>query len=154
MILIKPKKGNEKGEVALSVGYGLEGVIPDITASRIIRNEIIPSFQQGNYYIGINKATNVLMDRDKKGEFTAEEYEQQSEGSLLVFIPLSSLLFYFFLFGGVKDFLPDTPPVRFLSEVFHSGAIAEVSAHSAAEMAPFGGFGGGSFGGGGASGSW
>ena len=44
--------------------------------------------------------------------------------------------FYFFLFGGVKDFLPDTPPVRFLSEVFHSGAIAEVSAHSAAEMVP------------------
>ena len=49
VILIKPKSGREKGEVAISVGYGLEGVVPDITASRIIRNEIIPAFQADNY---------------------------------------------------------------------------------------------------------
>ena len=47
VILIKPKSGREKGEVAISVGYGLEGVVPDVTASRIIRNEIrFPLFKQ------------------------------------------------------------------------------------------------------------
>ena len=50
LILIKPKKGNEKGQVAIAVGYGLEGVVPDAIASRIIRNEVIPEFQKGRYY--------------------------------------------------------------------------------------------------------
>ena len=48
LLLIKPKSRTEKGQVAIAVGYGLEGVIPDAIASRIIRNEIIPEFQQNN----------------------------------------------------------------------------------------------------------
>ena len=80
VILIKPKSGREKGEVAISVGYGLEGVVPDVTASRIIRNEIIPAFQADNYYKGIDKATDVLIDLSK-GEYTADEYKKKNEGS-------------------------------------------------------------------------
>ena len=48
LLLIKPKSRTEKGQVAIAVGYGLEGVIPDAIASRIIRNEIIPEFQQND----------------------------------------------------------------------------------------------------------
>ena len=54
LLLIKPKSRTEKGQVAIAVGYGLEGVIPDAIASRIIRNEIIPEFQQNNYYRGVS----------------------------------------------------------------------------------------------------
>lgn len=28
LLLVKPKNGNEKGQVAIAVGYGLEGVVP------------------------------------------------------------------------------------------------------------------------------
>ena len=35
-------------------GYGLEGVIPDIVASRIIRNQITPYFKQAQYAQGID----------------------------------------------------------------------------------------------------
>ena len=73
LVLIKPKTGREKGEVAISVGYGLEGVVPDALASRIIRNEIIPEFQAGQYYAGIDKATDVLM-KLSSGEYTADKY--------------------------------------------------------------------------------
>ena len=77
LLLIKPKSRTEKGQVAIAVGYGLEGVIPDAIASRIIRNEIIPEFQQNNYYRGINKATDVLMQL-AGGEFTAEQYARKN----------------------------------------------------------------------------
>ncbi len=153
LILIKPRKGNEKGQVAISVGYGLEGVIPDVTASRIIRNEIIPSFQQGNYYLGINKATNVLMDLTK-GEFTAEEYERQSEGSFLVFIPLFFFIILFLFIRRRKGFSPGHSSGPFfiggLPFGSNSGGFGSFNSGSGS----FGGFGGGSFGGGGASGSW
>ena len=61
LVLLKPKKNNENGQVAIAVGYGLEGVIPDAIASRIIRNEMLPAFRQNDYYTGINKATDILM---------------------------------------------------------------------------------------------
>ena len=73
LILLKPKTRDASGQVAIAVGYGLEGVVPDAIASRIIRNEVIPAFQQGAYYAGIDRATTVLMQLTG-GEFTAEQY--------------------------------------------------------------------------------
>lgn len=40
--------------IQILTGYGLEGVIPDIVASRIIRNQITPYFKQGQYAQGID----------------------------------------------------------------------------------------------------
>jgi uncharacterized protein len=34
--------------VRIEVGYGLEGVVPDITASRVINDEIVPRLQKGD----------------------------------------------------------------------------------------------------------
>src|ERR1700741_201911 len=47
-------------KVWIEVGYGLEGAIPDVTASSIYRNEIVPEFKQQNYYRGIDNAINAL----------------------------------------------------------------------------------------------
>jgi uncharacterized protein len=41
-------------EMRIEVGYGLEGVLPDITAHRIIDETIAPLFKQGDFYGGIN----------------------------------------------------------------------------------------------------
>ena len=156
LILIKPKKGNEKGQVAIAVGYGLEGVVPDAIASRIIRNEVIPEFQKGRYYAGVDKATNVLMDLTG-GEYTADEYAKRTgEGGFAwLWIPLG-ILFLIPLFvkrrkgyttgGHDKD---GFPPIFF-------GGFGGGSSFGSFRggSGSFGGFGGGSFGGGGASGSW
>jgi len=40
-------------KLRIEVGYGLEGVLTDLIADRIIRNRITPSFKQGNYAKGI-----------------------------------------------------------------------------------------------------
>lgn len=156
LLLVKPKSAREKGQVAIAVGYGLEGVVPDAIASRIIRNEIIPQFQNGNYYAGINNATDVLM-KLSGGEFTADQYAKKGGGDTGAWVILPFLVVFLVpLFvrrrkgyttgshggGGV-------PPIFF-------GGLGGGSSFGSFRSGggSFGGFGGGSFGGGGASGSW
>lgn len=51
-VLLLVAKDDRK--LRIEVGYGLEGALPDITASRIIEQRITPEFKQGKYYEGIN----------------------------------------------------------------------------------------------------
>ena len=157
LLLIKPKSRTEKGQVAIAVGYGLEGIIPDAIASRIIRNEIIPEFQQNNYYRGINKATDVLMQL-AGGEFTAEQYARKNgNGSAeVIIIPILILFLLPLFFRRKKGYTTGShgsggiPPIFFGGFGGGGSNFGSFSGGSGS----FGGFGGGSFGGGGASGSW
>ncbi len=45
----------------LEVGYGLEGVVPDAVARRVIRETIAPHFLTGDFYGGIADGTDRLM---------------------------------------------------------------------------------------------
>lgn len=78
LILVKPKTAASNGQVFISVGYGLEGVAPDITAGRIIDTEMLPEFRKGDYYAGIDRAATVLM-KLTEGEFTADAYGKQGD---------------------------------------------------------------------------
>ena len=40
--------------VRIEVGYGLEGVLPDAIAKRIVEDDIVPRFKQGDFYGGID----------------------------------------------------------------------------------------------------
>ncbi len=44
----------------IEVGYGLEGVIPDAVAKRVISEIIVPYFQQGDFYGGIHAGVSRL----------------------------------------------------------------------------------------------
>lgn len=44
------------------VGYGLEGILPDISAGRIIRHRITPEFKKGNYFAGIEAGVTDAID--------------------------------------------------------------------------------------------
>jgi uncharacterized protein len=41
-------------KMRIEVGYGLEGVLPDVTANRIIREDVAPAFRDGKFAAGIN----------------------------------------------------------------------------------------------------
>ncbi len=160
VILIKPKTGREKGEIAISVGYGLEGVVPDVIASRIIRNEIIPAFQQNAYYKGIDKATSVLIDLSK-GEYTADEYKNKDNGGafdivigFIILLILVSLIFR--RRGGNGGYTPGHRSGGGGFFIFPMGGGSSSGGFGGFSSGggSFGGFGGGSFGGGGSSGSW
>ena len=45
----------------IEVGYGLEGALPDSVAKRIIDNDIVPRFKQGDFYGGIRAGVDRIM---------------------------------------------------------------------------------------------
>jgi uncharacterized protein len=47
--------------VKFEVGYGLEGVLPDAIAKRIIDNDIVPRFREGDFYGGIRAGMDRVM---------------------------------------------------------------------------------------------
>lgn len=70
----------------IEVGYGLEGAIPDVSAARIIREYMVPSFRDGDFAGGIQRAVEVL-ERLIDGETLPEERQQGGltlEGWLLL----------------------------------------------------------------------
>lgn len=57
-LLVLIVKGERKA--VLRTGYGMEGVIPDVYASRIIRNDMAPYFKQNDYDAGTLAALNTI----------------------------------------------------------------------------------------------
>ncbi|HXM80305.1 MAG TPA: YgcG family protein [Burkholderiales bacterium] len=51
---------NERA-VRIEVGYGLEGALNDATASRIIREIIVPRFHEGDFFGGISAGLDAMM---------------------------------------------------------------------------------------------
>ncbi len=45
----------------IEVGYGLEGVLNDATAKRIVEEVIVPHFKRGEFYPGIESGTTAMM---------------------------------------------------------------------------------------------
>ncbi len=170
LILFKPKTKNERGQVFIITGYGLEGVIPDAIANRdIVQNEMIPRFKQGDVFGGLYAGTQVVMGL-AAGEFTAKEYQQKASGGggfpfgfllfllFFIIIPIfrsrrrgyystgrrGSSLPFWLIMGGM------------MGSGNRGGSWSNFSGGSGGfgSGGGFGGFGGGLSGGGGAGGSW
>jgi uncharacterized protein len=136
-------------KMRIEVGYGLEGVIPDAVANDIRLNLINPHFREGNYFEGLNLATDAIIAA-VGGEYEALRQSKripakrrgQGGGLGLIF-----MIFFFFLMlsrrgrgGGL------------LTTLFFMSLGSGMGRHSGG----FGGFGGGGggFGGGGSGGGW
>ena len=159
VILVKPKKGTERGQVNISPGYGMEEYVTDATAKRIINNEMIPAFREDDYYTGIDNAVNVIMDLCS-GKFSQDEYAGEEGFPLwliiLFIIAIVVILSKFsdnngqnYSGGGTRTiWIP-------MGGGFGGGGFSGGGFGGGGfSGGGFGGFGGGGFGGGGASGSW
>ncbi|NVO02232.1 MAG: TPM domain-containing protein [Bacteroidetes bacterium] len=163
LILIKPTGGKGQKQAYIAVGYGLEPVIPDAIAKRIVENEMIPNFKNNNFYKGIDKATNVLISLAKK-EFTAAQYQKKYEKSAwLKYLPFIAIILIFLLLKIVgraqKNINSRGSSLPFWTTLWLFSGSGGGSGGSgwgggSSGDSGFGGFGGGSFGGGGAGGSW
>ncbi len=70
--------------IQIATGYGLEGILPDIVASRIIRNNITPYFKQNQFAQGIDaglaEIENILnMDPEVAVQAALELKERQAQ---------------------------------------------------------------------------
>ena len=161
VFLIQPKTKNSKGQISIQVGYGIEPLIPDAVAKRIIENEIIPAFKQGKYFSGVLKAIQTI-EKLTAGEFTAEQYlkQHQKKGNSLraILIMLFLGIVFFLRFRSARSYaighnLPFWMILGMMSSS-RGGGFSNFSSGEGSFGGGFGGFGGGSFGGGGAGGSW
>lgn len=163
----------------IEVGYGLEGVLNDATANRIIDEVIVPRFKRGEFYPGIDSGLSAMM-RVINGEPLPPPKRAAASGKY----DIESLLFVAFglvvVVGGMLRALLG----RFPAAVLMGGALGGLAWLMVAPMLiallvglmafvfvllgggrGFGGYGsggfgggfsggGGGFGGGGASGRW
>ncbi len=157
-------------KIRIEVGYGLEGVLTDAVSSKIMRNDITPSFKAGNFYEGINKGVDAII-ATIKGEYTADKSSKDTQNSnsnstCCFGMPIFIIIIFGFIFISIIGSL--------LRRIFGVGRTLYSGRRgwggggfggfggfggggSSGGGGGFGGFsggGGGSFGGGGASGSW
>lgn len=174
IIVFKPKTDREPGRAFIAVGYGLEGVIPDAVANRIVDREMIPHFREGDTYGGLLQGCKIIMSLASK-EFTAQEYEEKTSedagGAIaafflfIIFMIVISIVTknrnHNFTMGDSKGSLPFWVLMAMLNnsgksrdwDNFTRGS-GRFGGFGGNGSGGFGGFGGGSFGGGGAGGSW
>jgi uncharacterized protein len=110
------KKGDDKGvllmvavadrKVRIEVGQGLEGDLPDILASRIIREVILPRFKQGDMSGGVVAgvqavATQVAPDL---GLHVRKKRPSGDASVAVIYVIFILLAFVFSLFGRRRGF--------------------------------------------------
>lgn len=148
----------QEHQLYLQVGYGLEAVLPDAKAKRIIENEIVPRFRQNDIDGGMRAAVEAMIAATT-GEYTGSgstQGDQQNRtssrglgfGTIFVLFILFSLISRrrsrrTYVFGGPRGGWWMGPPGGGSTGGWSSGGGG-------------GGFsgGGGGFGGGGAGGKW
>ncbi|MGV3530716.1 MAG: TPM domain-containing protein [Flavisolibacter sp.] len=167
VILVSLGQGEEdQGRDAfISIGYGLEGAIPDITANTILQAELIPNLKTGDYYRAFDRTIDALIQA-AAGEYTAPEgYRDRKEkapslGKIILALIILSIILGLFGGGssggggfasrrGYRGF--GVPPI--IGGGFGGGGFGGRGGGGFGGGG-FGGFGGGGFGGGGAGGKW
>lgn len=149
-------------KVAIRTGYGAEAAVTDIAANDIIKNDIIPNFKLGNYYDGLNAATDDLMN------YMKGEYHQTNTATndgvnwwgIIITLAILALVILLILKnkggGGGRQIIDSRGSAStfwwFSTSQIWSGSDSNSSDGS--NSGDFGGFGGGDFGGGGSDGSW
>jgi uncharacterized protein len=155
-------------KVFIATGRGMEGVVPDALAKRIVNNLILPNFKTEAYYLGLDEATTMIF-KLASGEYKADEVMADEDNPIFGIL---FLLFFIFIFvvlpiiknrkdnnnhmggkGGGIDFWTTLLLANALGgggRGRSGGSFGDFSSGGGS----FGGFGGGSFGGGGAGGSW
>ena len=96
-------------KIRIEVGRGLEGALPDITASRIIRHAIAPAFKQGHYNQGVQQGVAAIL------QHIEPEYHNTNHFSLIM--PLlksfisNPMVVYLLLFFGLRTVVTYTNQV-------------------------------------------
>lgn len=171
LLLVAP---NER-KIRIHTARGVQERLPDVLAGRIIRDQMVAPFRDGNFAGGINAAVDAItaqLNRDPADAKAIAEaaaaaqkaggQDEASAGSVIFWIML--ILFFMFAFGrggrrrSRRSGIDPGIVLWGLSEVLHHSSrnSGGWSSSSGSDFGGFGGFGGGGggFDGGGASGDW
>ena len=76
VILLSP----EGHEVFIATGYGLEGVLPDVTCRRIAEKYMKPHFREEEYYEGLEAGLDIILPVAAK-EYSFEELQKEQDAA-------------------------------------------------------------------------
>ena len=158
-VLILVSKQDRRMQI--EVGYGLEGAIPDAMANRVYADVLVPNFRNGNFYQGLDEATDILIQLSG-GEF--EGFPERSSSSGDDGIPIDLIILFiviiFFLVsrgkggkGGRRRSLGSNG-IIFFGGGFGGGGGSSFGGGGGGGFGGFSGGGGFGSGGGGAGGGW
>ena len=163
VILIKPSsaRGGD-GDIYISTGYDLEGVLPDAACKRIIEQQFIPELKRGNYYEALVKGLDVILPAVSGEINVARDDSGEDDAFLAGFVIFLFIMIVILISSASKsshnrrggDGSGDDSVNKedLLNAIFWgtilSGGHRGGSSHSGGSGFG-GGFGGGSFGGGG-----
>lgn len=151
LLIVKPKNSTS-GQVRIQTGYGMEGALPDAFCKRIIEDQMIPHFQENEYFEAIDAALNIIIPV-AKGEYSLDQYKKDHNGSGGIIVLIILIIIFIAI---IKS--PSSSTGSFTGSSWSGGSSSWSSgggsSWSSSSGGGFGGFGGGSSGGGGASGRW
>ncbi len=165
------QKGKDNGALILvavkdrkawiTTGYGLEGAIPDVIATKIVQANMIPYFKSGQYSQGIKEgsvAVISLIAKEYDVRITGQEAQvyqtvHKRKSPLQI---LFTILMFIFILSSRTGFLGYFLMGSMLGGRRRSGYWhgSGVGGSSGGFSGGFGGFGGGMTGGGGGGGGW
>lgn len=96
-VLVLVAKDDHK--MRIEVGYGLEGVIPDVVAKRIVAEIMAPRFKQGDFFGGLNAAIDSLAALIAGEALPAPKVQSARAGQWENMLPV--LLFGALLLGSI-----------------------------------------------------
>lgn len=167
-VVILVSKAERKSRI--ETGYGMEGVLPDITAKHIIEERMIPYFKENDFYRGFDNTVDAII-LAAAGEYKAAPRNKTSRGVSLQSIIFIIIIIIFLLSrmggGGGGNYMSRRGsrglgggglPWFILGNVLggggNRGGWGDSGGGFGGGGGGFGGFGGGGGGGGGASGGW
>ncbi len=156
----------EERKARIETGYGMEGVLPDITAKHIIDEVLVPNFKANDYYRGFDKAVDAII-LAARGEYKSDVKKNGRSPKLpfkTVFIIIVIIILLISRGGGGGNYMSRRGsrglgglPWWMIGNMMGSGRSGGSwggGGFGGGGGGGFGGFGGGSGGGGGASGGW
>ncbi len=164
LLIVAP---NER-KVRVEVGYGLEPILTDAFSSQVIRNDILPSFRDGDYQAGVIKGVDALIaqlsldpaEAQARAQAAAAEQADTKSESVIPLVIIAGLFLFIFLIamrsGRGRRSNASSVLLWAASEALRNSGRGGGGWGGGGGFGGggFGGGGGGSFGGGGASGGW
>jgi uncharacterized protein len=169
VLLVSTGGGEGNRDVFIAPGYGLEGVVTDLIADAIVDHELVPNFKAGNYYRGLDEATDAVI-RAAEGRYQAPQGYGKKKGKRIGIGAIIFFLIMIFIFfsgmGGGRGRGGGMVSRRGYGDVGAAWILGSLLGGAGrggggggwsgggGGGGGFGGFGGGGFGGGGAGGNW
>ncbi|MFV8375184.1 TPM domain-containing protein [Flavobacterium sp. LB1P71] len=160
-VLILLAKAERK--IWISPGYGLEDRLTAGIGGEITRNIIIPEFKTGNYYRGLDKGTDAIIDVFK-GKYKGERKQIKGKEKGFPIMPIIVIVIIILVLisrnkggggnSGNRGGGPSLLDVLILSSLGRSSGGGGFGGSSGGGGGFGGGFGGGGFSGGGSGGDW